>query len=383
MLMPLSYHLNGQDTEIIETGAEQIVNYMPVIRGNNIGVVANHTSMVRNVHLIDTLISLNTNIVRIFCPEHGFRGNADAGEEVKSGKDPETGIPIVSLYGNSKKPTVAQLEGIEFMLFDLQDVGVRYYTYISTLHYVMEACAQNGIPLVILDRPNPNGHYIDGPILEPAFKSFVGMHPVPIVHGMTIAEYAQMINGEGWLANGITCSLMIIKCRNYEHNTRYMLPVPPSPNLKSMLAVYLYPSTCLFEGTSFSLGRGTNDPFTLYGHPDYPDTGYSFTPESMPGAKSPPHLGKKCYGVNIAAINLDDILGHPGINLSYIADAYSKAKDKSKFFTAYFDKLAGNSKLKTQIRNGLSEEQIRETWKTGLRDFQEKRTNYLLYRDFQ
>ena len=369
--------------EDVEVGAAQVVSYAPFLKNKTLGIVANQTSMVGDTHLVDTLLRMDAKIIRIFCPEHGFRGNADAGESVTNYIDPQTEIPVVSLYGERKKPTTAQLQGIDVMFFDLQDVGARFYTYISTLHYVMEACAQNGIPLVILDRPNPNGHYVDGPVLESAFKSFVGMHPVPVVHGMTIGEYAQMINGEGWLANGISCSLMVIPCKNYSHTVRYFLPVPPSPNLKSMMAIYLYPSTCFFEGTSFSLGRGTSDPFTMYGHPDFPDTAYSFVPQSMPGAKLPPLMGRTCYGVNLSLVDPESFFERPGLRLSYLLDAYNRTPDKARFFVPYFEKLAGTAQLRAQIKKGMSEEQIRETWEPKLSEFRELRSRYLIYRDFK
>lgn len=280
-------------------GSYQIELYRNLIQGKSVAVVANQTSMVGNTHLVDTLISLGLNIKVIFAPEHGFRNMADAGETIVNGKDPETGVPLISLYGTHFKPTPADLAGIDVVIFDIQDVGARFYTYISTLHYILEACAENHIKCIVLDRPNPNGFYFDGNMPDTAYKSFVGMHPVPVVHGMTIGEYAEMINGEGWLKAKVRCDLTIIKCMNYTHKTYYEVPVKPSPNLPNQNSVYLYPSMCFFEGTNISLGRGTLYPFQVYGSPLLPDKGFSFTPESVPGAKNPPLIGVKCYGIDL------------------------------------------------------------------------------------
>ncbi len=280
-------------------GAYQIELYRDLIEGKSVAVVANQTSMIGQTHLVDNLLSVGIDIKVIFSPEHGFRNMADAGEKIDDGKDPATGISLVSLYGSHLKPTTDDLKGIDVVIFDIQDVGARFYTYISTLHYILEACAENHVKCLVLDRPNPNGFYFDGNILDTAYSSFVGMHPVPVVHGMTVGEYAQMVNGEGWLKGGIKCDLSVIKCKNYDHKSYYILPVRPSPNLPNQNAVYLYPSICFFEGTSLSLGRGTSFPFQVFGSPELPDRGFSFTPESVPGAKNPPLLGIKCYGTDL------------------------------------------------------------------------------------
>ena len=380
----LFFLLSGQIfAQTLQTGADQMHLYLPGAQGRRVAVVANHTSMVGNTHLVDTLLSRGVRVVKIFSPEHGFRGEADAGEKVGTNTDPKTGLPIISLYGIHKKPTGEDLAGVDIVFYDIQDVGVRFYTYLSTLHYVMEACSENGLTLMILDRPNPNGFYVDGPVLNASLRSFVGMHPVPVVHGMTTAEYAQMINGQGWLANKATCSLGLILCKGYTHSNHYAVPINPSPNLKSPLAVWLYPSVCFFEGTSFSLGRGTDAPFMMYGHPDFVHTSYQFTPESVPGAKNPPLLGKICYGVDLRNISEEDLFNNPRLNLSYVMDAYQRFGNKSGFFTSYFNQLAGNTRLKEQIRQGMSEDQIRLTWQKELSAFKTMRKRYLLYEDFE
>ena len=361
----------------ITVGAEQLNVYLPLIEGKKVGVVANQSSLIQQTHLVDALIENKVSIIRVFSPEHGFRGNADAGEKVNSEVDQETGLPIVSLYGSNKKPKDDQLSGIDIMIFDIQDVGVRFYTYISTLHYVMEACAENGIPLIILDRPNPNGHIVDGPILDTQFKSFVGMHQIPILHGMTIGEYGKMINGEGWLANKIECELTVISCKYYNRFDKYSLPVPPSPNLRSDISIQLYPSLCLLEATTATVGRGTDGPFERYGHPDFPKTEFSFIPKSGYGSKHPKFEGKKCNGYNL---NHTDYERMDRIDLSFLINAYSilgeklfKGKERS------FNLLAGNDVLIQQIRDGLSEDEIIATWQEGLLEFKEKREQYLLY----
>ncbi len=361
-------------------GAYQIQSYKQLLEGKSIAIVANQTSMVGKTHLVDTLFSSGIIIKAIFAPEHGFRDLADAGETVASSKDPKTGVPVISLYGSHYKPTPADLAGIDMVIFDIQDVGVRFYTYVSTLHYVMEACAENHVKCLILDRPNPNGFYCDGNILDTLHKSFVGMHPVPVVHGMTVGEYAGMINGEGWLKNKVKCDLIVIKCKNYTHNTYYELPIKPSPNLPNQNSVYLYPSLCFFEGTNISLGRGTSFPFQVYGSPSLPDTGFSFTPESVAGAKNPPLLGKKCFGVDLRNALKDGQVPSPKINLTWVIDAYRAFPDKSKFFIPYFDVLAGGPVLREQIERGMTEEQIRKTWKPGLVKFSKIREKYLLYK---
>lgn len=368
----------GKDTPI--TGAEQIGLYKPLIEGKTIAVVANQTSMVGDVHLIDTLKAMGVDIKAIFAPEHGFRNMADAGEQIDNGIDNKTGIPLISLYGSHRKPTAGDLEGVGAVIFDIQDVGTRFYTYISTLHYVVEACAENNIRCIVLDRPNPNGFYFDGNILDTAYRSFVGMDPVPVVHGMTMGEYAMMLNGEGWLKDGVTCDLSVIRCKNYTHATLYDLPVKPSPNLPNQVSVYLYPSLCFFEGTAISVGRGTSFPFQVFGSPDLPDEGFSFTPESVPGAKNPPYLGVKCNGTDLRNAIKDKIVPVPHLDLEWLIRAYNEYPDKDKFFNSYFDVLAGGPGLREQIQKGMSAEQIRDSWKEGLQEFAMIRAKYLLYK---
>jgi uncharacterized protein YbbC (DUF1343 family) len=361
-------------------GASRIELYRDLIEGKSVAVVANQTSMVEQTHLVDNLLSIGIEIKVIFSPEHGFRNLADAGETIENGRDPDTGIKLTSLYGNHLKPTPDDLRGIDVVIFDIQDVGARFYTYISTLHYVLEACAGNNVKCLVLDRPNPNGFYFDGNILDTAYSSFVGMHPVPVVHGMTIGEYASMINGEGWLKGGVRCDLSVIKCKNYDHKTHYTLPVKPSPNLPNQTAVYLYPSICFFEGTSLSLGRGTSFPFQVFGSPDLPDRGFSFTPESVPGAKNPPLLGVKCYGTDLRDAMKKELVPKPEINLDWIINAFNDFPYKSKFFSPYFDVLAGGPVLREQIQKGMTASQIHASWQDGLKKFGVIREKYLLYK---
>lgn len=358
-------------------GAEQTNLYLPLLQNKKVGIVANHTSMINNVHLVDSLIKLKINIKKVFSPEHGFRGNADAGEKVKSNVDTKTKLPIISLYGKNKKPFPEQLKGLEVIIFDIQDVGARFYTYISTMHYVMEACAENNVQFVVLDRPNPNGNYVDGPILENEFKSFVGMHHVPIVHGMTVGEYAQMINNEGWLAKGVKCSLEVIAIKNYNHNTEYKLPIKPSPNLPNMQAIYLYPSLCLFEGTPISVGRGTDKPFQVIGHPQL-KSNFSFVPKPTQGAKEPLLKGETCYGLDLSAVEVKKKM-----DLSYLIRFYNDYPDKEHFFNNFFNTLAGNATLQEQIKQGKTEVEIKVTWQKGLNEFKAIRKKYLLYEDFE
>ena len=361
-------------------GANQLELYKNIIEGKSVAVVANQTSMIGSTHLVDKLLSIEINIKVIFSPEHGFRNLADAGEIINNGKDPETGIPLISLYGSHLKPTSQDLSGIDVVIFDIQDVGTRFYTYISTLHYIMESCAENHVKCLVLDRPNPNGFYFDGNILDTAYSSFVGMDPVPVVHGMTVGEYAGMINSEGWLKNGAKCDLIVIKCKNYSHKTLYDLPVKPSPNLPNQTSVYLYPSICFFEGTAISLGRGTSFPFQVFGSPDLPDKGFSFIPESVPGAKNPPLLGIKCFGTDLRDAIEKKLAPKPELNLDWLISAYNDFPQKDKFFTSYFDVLAGGPVLREQIQKGMTSEQIRETWKEGLARFSKIRQKYLLYK---
>lgn len=356
--------------------------YLDYLQGKRIGMLVNQTSVVSDKHLVDTLLSLQQDIRKIYCPEHGFRGKADAGEKVNNTIDSASNLPIVSLYGNNKKPSKKDLDSIDIMIFDVQDVGVRFYTYISTLHYVMEACAENNIPVLILDRPNPNAHYIDGPILNEEYKSFVGMHPVPVVYGMTIAEYAQMINGEKWLENGVQCELIIVKNRAYNHQSLYTLPIKPSPNLADADAITLYPSLCFFEGTVISVGRGTYEPFKMIGHPKLDSKySYSFQPVSIDGmSKEPPYKNEICYGIDLRNYVSDSSFNRKQIELKWLIEMYKAYPDTSKFFNSFFDKLAGSAKLRSQILEGFTEEEIRMSWRRDLQKFNRIRRKYLLYR---
>ncbi len=362
-------------------GAEQLERYLPLLEGKRIAIVANPTSSVYGTHLVDTLHQLGVRIEKIFSPEHGFRGEAEAGAEVTNGKDRKTGIPVQSLYGKHKKPTRAMLQDLDLILFDLQDVGTRFYTYISTMSYLLDACAEYGVKMVILDRPNPNGYYVDGPILQEEYASFVGLHPVPIVHGMTMGEYAQMVVGERWLQSEKSPHLTIIPCRGYTHKTRYVLPIRPSPNLPDMNSIYLYPSLCLFEGTVVSIGRGTPTPFSHYGHPAFPETGYHFTPVSTPGASlHPKHEGKRCNGYQL--LKRAQTLRDTGrIDLTPLIKAWEQIGDSS-FFTPFFEKLTGNKELRLQIMQGMREEEIRASWEKEQKVFCQKRAKYLLYEDY-
>jgi uncharacterized protein YbbC (DUF1343 family) len=361
-------------------GANQIELYKPIIEGKSVAVVANQTSMIGSTHLVDTLLSIGIRINVIFAPEHGFRNLADAGESIENGKDTETRIPIISLYGSHLKPTPLDLKGIDVVIFDIQDVGARFYTYISTLHYILESCAENHVKCLVLDRPNPNGFYFDGNIPDTAYKSFVAMDPVPVVHGMTVGEYSNMLNGEGLLKNGVKCDLVVINCKNYTHKTLYELPVRPSPNLPNQTSVYLYPSICFFEGTAVSLGRGTSFPFQVFGSPELPDRGFSYIPESLPGAKKPLLLGVKCFGTDLRDAIKQNIVPKPELNLEWLISAYKDFPDKDKFFNSYFDVLAGGPVLRNQIQAGMTSEQIRATWTDGLTKFSKIREKYLLYK---
>ncbi|MBY0486916.1 MAG: DUF1343 domain-containing protein [Flavobacteriaceae bacterium] len=359
----------------IKTGADNYAGYLTLLKDKKIGVVSNQTGILSNkTHLVDFLIEKNISVQKIFAPEHGFRGTADAGEHIVDGKDIKTGLPIISLYGDNKKPKAEQLAGIDILVFDLQDVGARFYTYISSLHYIMEACAENNIELIVLDRPNPNGNIVDGPLLEKEFTSFVGMHPIPTLHGMTIGEYAKMINGEKWLKNGIQCKLKVIPCLNYNHEMSYSLPVKPSPNLPNDQAINLYASICLFEGTNVSSGRGTEKQFQIYGSPYLPKSDFSFTPIPNFGAKDPMHKNLICYGADLSSIPKVTQL-----ELKWLIKAYNTTSDKSKFFTPFFTKLAGTKKLQQQIEAGVSEKDIRKSWEKDLNDFKQMRKKYLIY----
>jgi uncharacterized protein YbbC (DUF1343 family) len=358
-----------------KTGADNYENYLPLLKDKKVGVVSNQTGILsNNTHLVDFLVSNAIQVQKIFAPEHGFRGTADAGELIIDGKDTKTGLPVISLYGANKKPTLEQLEGIDILVFDIQDVGARFYTYISSLHYIMEACAENNIPLLVLDRPNPNGYIIDGPILEKEFSSFVGMHPVPVLYGMTIGEYAQMINGEKWLKEEVQCNLQVIPCVDYDRNASYHITERPSPNLPNEQAINLYASLCFFEGTNVSVGRGTDKQFQIYGSPYLPQSGFSFIPEPNFGAKEPMHKDVTCFGEDLTTIEPVS-----QIELKWLIRAYNTTADKTTFFNSFFTKLAGTQTLQLQIEEGISERKIKKSWKPGLDQFKEIRKKYLLY----
>ncbi len=387
------------DAKVIP-GAWRSDRYIALLEGKRVAVCGNQTSLVDTLflredsvssdsdaslempHLVDVLLANGVNVVKIFCPEHGFRGNAEAGAHIASGVDAKTSLPIVSLYGKNKKPLPSQLENVDVIVFDLQDVGCRFYTYISTLHYVMEAAAENNVEVIVLDRPNPNGYFVDGPVLQPKWRSFVGMHPVPVVYGMTIGEYAFMINGQGWLAGGVKCALTVIPIDGYTHQTRYSLPVRPSPNLPNDESIYLYPSLCFFEGTNVSIGRGTDYPFQMYGSPSFTKGDYTFTPHPIKGvSENPPCKGQLCRGYFLQPYAHDSLNASNCLSLDYLINAYRSTPDKSTFFTnaAFFDKLAGTDQLRNQIIKGYTEEQIRASWQADLDSFMVIRGKYLLY----
>jgi uncharacterized protein YbbC (DUF1343 family) len=375
---------DAEKQKLIITGADQTNLYINYLKGKNIGMVINQTSVIgKNLTLsLDSLIKLGVNIKKIFGPEHGFRGDASNGAEVNNSIDTKSGLPVISLYGNKRyKPTQGDLNGIDLMIFDIQDVGARFYTYLSTLHYVMEACAENNIELMILDRPNPNGFCVDGPALDTTYRSFIGLNPIPVAHGLTIAEYAQMINGEGWLKNHVQCKLKIIKVANYTHNSTYKLPVNPSPNLNTDKSILLYPSVCLFEGTTLSLGRGTMFPFLQIGHPALEGKyTYSFKPVSVAGmSEDPPQKNKICYGIDLKKYDTNIIQTSGKINLQWLIELYKAFPDKEHFFNNYFSKLAGNDVLRKQIEAGKSEAEIRASWEPALSSYKTVRLKYLLY----
>lgn len=372
--------------ERVEMGAEQTDVYFPLLENLRVGIVGNQSAKVGETHLVDTLIASGINVVKVFSPEHGFRGTADAGEKVATERDEKTGLEIISLYGKNRKPSPAQLTDVDVLIFDIQDVGVRFYTYISTLHYVMEAAAENGKKVIVLDRPNPNGHYVDGPVLKDGHSSFVGMHPVPVVHGMTVGEYAQMINGEKWLAGEKQCDLQVIPCEGWTHADFYELPIAPSPNLPNMTAVYLYPSLCFFEGTVVSIGRGTDYPFQVIGHPDYvvqdsTQAVFQFVPAPNVGAKSPKLEGKTCFGVDLHETDVRMLREQKQLDLSYLVEYYQNLKLKEGYFLSnnFIDLLAGTSDLRKQILKGMDLEAIRESWAADLDAYQQIRSKYLIY----
>lgn len=369
----------GFDNARIQVGAARTDVYLPLLRGQRVAVVTNQTGLIGSTHLVDSLLALGMDVVKVFAPEHGFRGEADAGEHVADARDRRTGLPLVSLYGSNKKPTPQQLQDVDLLLFDIQDVGVRFYTYTSTLHYVMEAAAEQGKQVVVLDRPNPNGFFVDGPVLDTAFRSFVGMHPVPLVHGMTIGEYARMINGQGWLKGGVQCTLTVVPCTGYHQGSHYALPVRPSPNLPNMAAVYLYPALGLFEGTIVSVGRGTDKPFQCIGFPGCTLGDHRFTPRSMPGAKDPPHRDQPCTGLDLASYGEVYTRLAPRLSLEWLIGMYNASPDKGEFFNPFFNKLAGNASLRKAVEAGSTEEAIRAQWQQDLAAFKALRKPYLLY----
>lgn len=367
----------GCQSQELKTGAEKMDDYLNLLSGKRVALVVNQTSVINNTHLVDTLFSRGVQITKVMAPEHGFRGEAADGEIIDNSVDSRTGIPIVSIYGKTKKPSPEMLEDVDILIFDIQDVGVRFYTFITTMHYVMEAAAENNKQVIILDRPNPNGMYIDGPVKEDDIQGFVAKHPIPIVHGLTVAELAQMINGEGWLKNGVTCDLTIIKMDDWDHKSSYSLPISPSPNLPTDNSIALYPSLGLFEGSVVSVGRGTDFPFEVIGHPDYTKGNFSFTPQPNGGSKYPPMEGKECRGQYFG-----DTQAKHELNLQYLLDYHAEIKDDTTFFRSYINLLAGTKKLKEQVEQGLTEAQIKASWQPGLEKYKAMRKQYLLYLDF-
>ena len=373
----VSYAQKGR----VEVGAEQTSSYFPILKNKRIAIFSNHTGMIGKKHLLDVLIENKMDVVAIFSPEHGFRGNADAGEHVASSVDSKTGVPILSLYdGKDRRPSEKSMRKFDILIVDIQDVGLRFYTYYVTMCRLMDACAEFNKKVLVLDRPNPNGHYVDGPILDMKFKSGVGWLPIPVVHGMTLGELAQMVNGERWLPKSRVCDLTVIPCKNYTHQTMYELPIAPSPNLPNMKSIYLYPSICYFEATPVSLGRGTDKPFQVYGHPNMKGYDYSFTPRSVSGAKYPPQLNKKCYGVDLTSLS-DKEIWEKGIDLSYVIDAYRNLNLDDHFFRSFFELLIGTDSVRKMIKAGKSAEEIKATWKDDVEKFKVQRRPYLLYKE--
>jgi len=375
---------NNPSIAPLTLGSERTYKYFPLLANKRVAVAGNHTSLIGSTHLVDSLVSAGVRVVRIFSPEHGFRGTAPDGAYVPSGLDKDKGIMVVSLYGPARRPTAEQLSDVDIILFDMQDVGARFYTYISTMTMLMQEAARHSIPFIVLDRPNPNGHFIDGPVLDPAFSSFVGLHPVPVVHGMTIGEFALMINGEDWLGGNLETDLRVIPMKHYNRNEPFVLPVPPSPNLPNMLSIYLYPSLCFFEGTAISVGRGTEFPFQVFGHYQLPSERFTFrfTPRSVPASINPPLLGKEIRGRDLRFLSEKEIRESRKINLSFLLEAFRNFPERERFFNPFFDRLAGTNMLRNQIKAGLTEEQIRQSWQPGLESFRKIRAQYLLYPDF-
>ena len=376
----ITLHCQAKQSRVI-VGAEQTNAYLPILKNKRIAVFSNHTGMVGNKHLLDVLLENKINVVAIFSPEHGFRGNADAGEHVSSSVDQKTGVPILSLYdGQLGKPSEDSMRKFDLLIVDIQDVGLRFYTYYASMVRLMDACAEYNRKMLILDRPNPNGHYVDGPILDMKYKSGVGWLPIPVVHGMTLGELALMVNGERWLPASRICDVTVIKCKNYTHQTMYQLPIPPSPNLPNMKAVYLYPSICYFEATPVSLGRGTQLPFQVYGHPNMTGYNYSFTPQSTSGAKKPPQLGRLCHGVNLSELSEEEIR-KKGVDLSYLIDAYRNLNMDDYFFRPFFERLIGTDYVRKMIEQGKDADEIKAMWKEDVEKFKVQRRPYLLYEE--
>lgn len=376
----ITLHCQAKQSRVI-VGAEQTNDYLPILKNKRIAVFSNHTGMVGNKHLLDVLLENKINVVAIFSPEHGFRGNADAGEHVSSSVDQKTGVPILSLYdGQLGKPSEDSMRKFDLLIVDIQDVGLRFYTYYASMVRLMDACAEYNRKMLILDRPNPNGHYVDGPILDMKYKSGVGWLPIPVVHGMTLGELALMVNGERWLPASRICDVTVIKCKNYTHQTMYQLPIPPSPNLPNMKAVYLYPSICYFEATPVSLGRGTQLPFQVYGHPNMTGYNYNFTPQSTSGAKNPPQLGRLCHGVNLSELSEEEIR-KKGVDLSYLIDAYRNLNMDDYFFRPFFERLIGTDYVRKMIEQGKDADEIKAMWKEDVEKFKVQRRPYLLYEE--
>lgn len=383
LLLPILSFSQIKYADSAVMAADRYGSYLPLLYDKNVAVVANQTSVTKEGHLVDLLLDRYVGVVKVFGPEHGFRGTASAGEVIKDGKDVKTGLPIVSLYGSNKKPTAEQLADVDVVVFDIQDVGARFYTYISTLTYVMEACAENGKKVIVLDRPNPNGYYVDGPVLKDGYESFVGMHHIPVVHGMTIGEYAKMVNGEKWLKGGVQCQLDVVTCENWDHSMTYSLPVKPSPNLPNDDAIILYPSLCFFEGTTVSVGRGTDKPFQVIGAPYIKTGSFAFVPKANEGAKYPKYEGEQCYGFALNDFAQFYLNGLGELYMHWLVEAYNMAPDKDKFFNSFFEKLAGTDQLRKDIIAGKTAEQIRESWQEEVSEFKRLRSKYLLYKDFE
>lgn len=381
MFLIATIALAFSSTAQIKVGAESTDEYIPLLKGKKVALLSNHTGMVGDQHVLDIMLEKGVNVTTIFSPEHGFRGNADAGEHVKSSVDEKTGVPIASLYdGKKRKPKKEIMDNIDVIVVDIQDVGLRYYTYYCTMVDLMNASAKYGKSFMVLDRPNPNGMYVDGPILDMKYESGVGRLPIPVVHGMTMGELAMMANGEGWLKDGKKVPLTVIKCKNYTHQDRYILPIAPSPNLPNMRSIYLYPSICYFEATPVSLGRGTDKPFQIYGHPNMKGYDFSFTPRSVPGAKFPPQLNRLCHGVDLTNLTDDEIIAE-GINLEYLIDAYQNLNLDDHFFRSFFELLIGRGDIRKMIKEGKSTAEIEATWADDVKKFKEQRRPYLLYKE--